>query len=159
MVQKFLKLFSSNCTASRPGIKVRSINYDVTQWRFFSQLLSDPDMWSGLLPDFPSGWSISLSDFCSIAASSFSSDGPFQTARDESIGHTNSHLRGSRQRAQLQLCGSGIWLQRFDSQLCVLQVEPACVALGKLDSPKMPPEEGTSRPLLSNAVGKSQVQV
>ena len=47
-----------------------------------------------------------------------------------------------------EVSGCGSRGCKFSSPLCLLK-EPAYVALGKLHSPRMPPEDGNGKPLLS----------
>lgn len=46
------------------------------------------------------------------------------------------------------ISGNGARNQEFNSRLCIPE-RPACVALVKLHSPRMPPVEGNSKPTLS----------
>ena len=47
-----------------------------------------------------------------------------------------------------QVAGSRSRCWKFKSPLYISE-EPACVALGKLQSPRVPPEEGKGKPLLN----------
>ena len=83
-------------------------------------------------------------------------------AKEEGDGPTNGRFDSVRQPETAGGSGGGSGLTgkhssvscrakgwQFDSPLGLLGVESACVALGKLHHPRVPPEEGNGQPLLS----------